>query len=98
MRERLIEHRPDVKPTEDQWMLDRWSAPLGHLIAVHYRELPSLARRYRTVCVCGWRSDEEDMPELTACPVKAALDQRARTRKKQEHVVWLPLDKPVSSR
>jgi hypothetical protein len=79
-------------------MLDRWSSPLGHLVMVCYRILPSQTRRYRSVCACGWRSDEDDVPELLPCPVKSALDERERRRKKLEHVVWLPLDKPVSSR
>lgn len=106
MRARLIEHRPAIKPEDDQWMLDRWTPPSAHQIAVMYREL-SQARRYRTVCTCGWRSNEDDTPELSECPVKAALDERARRlvkvsnvkrRTPLEHVEWLPLDKPVSSR
>ena len=107
MRERLIEHRPDVKPTDDQWMLDLWAAPTLHQVGVVYRELSTSTRRYRTACACGWRSEESDAPLLADCPVKAALDERARRqvkltnverKKTLEHVVWLPLDKPVSSR
>lgn len=108
MRDHLIEHRPPGKPEDDQWMLDRWSAPASHLVKVMYRELETKARRYRTVCACGWRSVEENDPVLSDCPVKAALDERTRRLPKVtntdhgrpravEHVVWLPLDKPVSS-
>lgn len=88
-------------------MLDRWSSPACHLVAVYYRELQTKARRYRTVCTCGWRSAEDNAPELIECPVKAALDERTRrivkytdvARKRTiEHVEWLPLDKPVSSK
>lgn len=79
-------------------MLDRWAAPELHQVGVVYRELSTSTRRYRTACACGWRTDESDTPLLAACPVAAALDERSRTKKKLEHVVWLPLDKPVSSR
>ncbi len=98
MREHLIQRRPAIKPTADAWMLDRWAAPDLHLTGVVYRELSTATRRYRTACACGWRSDEIDTPLLFSCPVAAALNERERTKKKLEHVVWLPLDKPVSSR
>lgn len=79
-------------------MLDHWSASTMHTVGVVYMELLSQARRYRTVCSCGWRSIEGNTPELFDCPVKAALDERARRQKRTEHVSWLPLDKPVSSK
>lgn len=106
MRDRLIHNRPPIKPSDDDWMLDRWAAPQLHLVGVVYREL-STRRRYRTACACGWRSDEYDAPLLAECPVAAALDERARRilkvtdvgrKKPLEHVVWLPLDKPVNSK
>lgn len=107
MRDHLIERRPPGRPEDNHWMLDLWSSPVAHLVAVYYRELESKARRYRTVCTCGWRSIEDNTPELTDCPVKAALDERTRRAVKYtnvgrkipvEHVEWLPLDKPVSSK
>lgn len=90
-------------------MLDRWTPPSAHLIQVKYRQLTATARRYRTFCSCGWRSDEGDLAQLENCPVQEALEERARRAPKVlntdhgrpkivETVEWLPLDKPVSSR
>ena len=107
MRDHLIQRRPPIKPSDDHWMLDLWGAPELHLVGVVYRELSTSTRRYRTACACGWRSDESDAPLLAECPVASALDERARRslkfsdvgrKKSTEHVVWLPLDKPVSSK
>lgn len=75
-------------------MLDRWTGPSSHVVTVKYRELSTTTRRYRAVCVCGWRSDESDVPQMADCPVKHALDARCRNLQRVSHIAWLPLDKP----
>jgi hypothetical protein len=106
-RARLIEHRPPIKPGDDGWMLDLWAASEVHVVGVVYRDLTMSTRRYRTACACGWRSEESDLPMRVDCPVQLALADRLRRivkfadgrhRRPLEHVKWLPLDNPATTR
>lgn len=73
-------------------MLDRWSAPSSHQVAIVYRDrvYTKRYRSYRLDCACGWRSPEiAAIPVIEPCPVGLALAVREKhLKQKNERVEW----------
>ena len=90
----LVRRHPQPKPSDDWFMLDRWTSEIMHTMSSVYREVKDqegrvVDRVYRTVCLCGWRSLEWHKAALDSCPVGDALRERAkRVRKDGERLIW----------
>lgn len=92
----LITKHPKVKPEDDHWMLDRWTADDQHVVMAMARDVKDVNTGrvtetiYRGVCMCGWRSVEvRHVDNIDAdCPVQSALAQRARRKRGSDRIDW----------
>ena len=94
----LVRHTHPIDPRVDQWMLDRWSSPSQHVVAVVYRDRrvvlarqTLIDREFRSVCACGWRSIPTPTPgPADRCPVGDALAERdGRLKHDGDRIDWL---------
>lgn len=97
MREKLITRHPQPKPSDDRYMLDRWTPKVMHVTWLVYRQVRrdgpltpgETVTWYRNECLCGWRSVELPRPVAEECPVLVALTERARNLKRDgERIEW----------
>lgn len=91
----LVRRHPQAKPSDDWFMLDRWTPEIMHITSSVYREVKDregrvVDRIYRSVCICGWRSLEWHKAATDQCPVGDALRERAkRVKKDGERLTWI---------